>query len=85
MYCPEKLKLNKFRLVSIPKNRDFFARLGGTRPSVPSGAFTGDDYIPSGMRKIDQLSAAQKMELNNLRAEAAEARNKAQTDSSDEK
>lgn len=75
MFVVEKLKLNKFVHVEIPKNSDFFYRLAGARPVAPAGAFTGDDIVPNGMNKIDELYRADSVNLNQLRREAAEARN----------
>lgn len=37
---PEKLKLNKFKLVAIPKNRDYFARFGFAKS--PASSYSGD-------------------------------------------
>lgn len=75
MYCPKKLKLNKFVDVAIPKNSDFFARLAGARPEAPSGAYTGDDILPVGMTKTELLASISEKDLNQIRKEAAEARN----------
>lgn len=56
MYKPKKLKLNKFVDVEIPKNSAFLARMNGSLPTIPSGAFTGDEpYVPEG-RKTDVLA-----------------------------
>lgn len=42
MYCPEKLKLNRFKQVQIPSNKDYFSRLGVV--ATPSTSYTGDDH-----------------------------------------
>lgn len=38
----DKLKLNKFVPVSIPKNSDLYARVGGRIPSLGTGGFTAE-------------------------------------------
>ena len=56
MYKPEKLKLNKFVKVAIPKNSDFFARMSGNFPNIPDSAYSGDEpMVPEG-RKTDILA-----------------------------
>lgn len=42
MFVIEKLRLNKFAPVSIPKNRDLYARVGGRIPSLGTGGFTAE-------------------------------------------
>lgn len=75
MFVVEKLKLNKFVHVEIPNNSDFFYRLSGARPVAPENAYTGDEYMPNSMNKVDMLAAADRVNMNQLRQEAAEARN----------
>lgn len=41
MYCPEKLKLNRFKQVKIPSNKDYFSRIGAV--ATPATSYTGDD------------------------------------------
>lgn len=75
------MKLNKFQHVEIPKKSDFFARMSGNMPVIPSGMYSGDADLPSGgMRKTEILQRVNAEELNRIRAEAAEARNRAQED-----
>lgn len=58
MRIPDKLKLNKFRLVMIPSTRDIFARFGPRE--APRAAFTGEDAEASyPQTKIDALHDAQ--------------------------
>lgn len=57
MVIPEKMKHNRFRIVTIPKNRKYFERFGFS-PS-PSSAFSGDEVLPSG-NKTDQLQQMMK-------------------------
>ena len=42
MIVIEKLKLNKFVPVSIPRNRDLYARVGGRIPSLGTKGFTAE-------------------------------------------
>lgn len=67
------MKLNKFVQVAIPKNSEFFSRLAGNMPKIPDGFFSGDSDIPEGMRKTEILQRVDKMEMNEIRREAAEA------------
>lgn len=52
MTIPSPMKLNKFRLVTIPKNRKYFERFGFG--AAPSNAFSGEEFMPSG-NKTDVL------------------------------
>lgn len=52
----EKLKLNKFVSVSVPRNRDLYARVGGRVPELGTSGFTAD-YGKSKMESIsDDIS-----------------------------
>lgn len=55
MYCPDELKLNKFKHVRIPSNDQYFARYGGVSPE-DSGNYTGDEAIPMAQTKIDAIA-----------------------------
>lgn len=57
MLVPEKLKLNKFKLVKIPSNKDYFARVGLQSAGTPS-QYTGDEMAVLDQSKIDQIRAA---------------------------
>lgn len=48
----KSLKLNKFQPVSIPRNRDLYARVGGRVPSLGTGGFTSE----IGKQKFDLLA-----------------------------
>lgn len=48
----KSLKLNKFQPVSIPRNRDLYARVGGRVPSLGTGGFTSE----IGKQKLDLLA-----------------------------
>lgn len=53
MYFPkEEMKVNKFRLVVIPKNRDYMSRFGSV---TPAGAFSGDEVSHMPGNKVDDL------------------------------
>lgn len=64
MYVEEKLKLNKFVPVSVPRNKDLYARVGGRVPSQGTRGFTSE----LGKSKLDILAdseAALIDEMNN--------------------
>lgn len=46
------MKVNKFRLVVIPKNRDYMSRFGSV---TPAGAFSGDEVSHMPGNKVDDL------------------------------
>lgn len=57
MYIIEKLKLNRFKMVAIPKPCELYARLGhGNLPA--DSAYTGDDIASMNKRKTDQMAQA---------------------------
>lgn len=57
MYIIEKLKLNRFKMVSIPKPCELYARLGhGNLPA--ENAYTGEELAQMHQRKTDQMSQA---------------------------
>lgn len=68
MFVVEKLKLNKFVHVEIPKKSEFYARLAGVQPSIPSSMYSGDELIPKG-NKTDILA---QMDAKNSAALARE-------------
>lgn len=51
----DKLRLNKFVPVSIPRNRDLYARVGGRIPSLGTTGFTAETT----RNKFDLLSDAE--------------------------
>lgn len=57
MLIPEKLKLNKFKLVKIPSNKDYFGRVGLQSAGTPS-QYTGDEMATPTQSKIDQILEA---------------------------
>lgn len=46
------MKVNKFKLVVIPKNRDYMFRFGSVSPA---GAFSGDEEAHLQQNKVDDL------------------------------
>lgn len=53
MYFPkEEMKVNKFKLVVIPKNRDYMSRYGSV---TPTGAFSGDETSHPSQNKVDDF------------------------------
>lgn len=53
MFINDKMKVNKFKLVAIPRNRDYFGRLGNN--ACPESMYSGDVFIPQG-NKVDVLA-----------------------------
>ena len=54
MYFPnEDIKINKFKLVYVPKNRDYMSRLGSV--TVPPEAYSGDAEIHRQQNKVEDL------------------------------
>lgn len=51
---PEKLKVNKFKMVRIPSNKEYFARLGSLE--VSDKLYTGDEPAPMPQNKVDTLA-----------------------------
>lgn len=58
MVIEEKLKLNKFQQVSIPRPSDMFARMGFR--AMPESAYTGDEILPNG-NKVENLGEQVRM------------------------
>lgn len=67
MIIPEKLKLNKFRLVLMPRNRDYFARYNNSS-EIPDSAYGGDENPSIQRSKLDQLNAM-RQDFDNFRKE----------------
>lgn len=55
MYCPEELKINKYKHVRIPTNDQYFQRYGGVSPES-AGTYTGEESIPMAQTKIDAIA-----------------------------
>lgn len=54
MYIPNKeMDINAFRAVFIPRNRDYFSRIGSV--TAPASAFSGDDPVHQQQRKVEDI------------------------------
>lgn len=58
MYCPEKLKINRFKDVQIPSPTEFVQRYG-LRAAPDS--YSGENLAVPPMSKIEQLNLAEKI------------------------
>ena len=57
MWLPdEKMKVNKFRIVAIPRPIEFMARFGVA--NMPSSSFSGEEFAPIPKNKVDMLADA---------------------------
>lgn len=54
MFIPEKMKLNRFKEVSMPTARDYF-KLTGFQ-ATPQSSYTGDESAPQPMNKVDSIN-----------------------------
>lgn len=68
MKVVDSLKLNKFKPVSIPRNRDLYARVGGRIPSLGTGGFTAE-YGKDKLQLISDSEAALIADMNNSEKE----------------
>lgn len=57
MFVPDKLKLNRFKLVKIPSNKDYFGRVG-LQSAGTASQYTGDEPAILPQNKIDQIAQA---------------------------
>lgn len=71
MKIPEKLKINAFKQVRIPKKSEYMARLGAQNVPMP---YSGDELANAAQRLTDQMAdyLAWEKEM------AAEAQNKSE-------
>lgn len=67
----DKLKLNKFIPVSVPRNKDLYSRVGGRIPQLGTSGFVSD----IGKSKLELLSHADK-QLSEEMLSLEQARNK---------
>lgn len=62
MFCPdEKMKINRFTPVAIPRNCEYMRRFGKSTPM--SNQYTGDNRIPLNGNKVDMLYQSELMDL----------------------
>jgi hypothetical protein len=60
MIVPKSLKLNRFRQVPIPRNRDYFGNRGSH--SIPAKSmYSGDEVIPLANSKVRNLADTEKL------------------------
>lgn len=79
MFVEEKLKLNRFQHVSIPSNSDLWQRSGCALVVPGSSQFSGEgEPVPGVLRKSDIFHRAMSEEMNEIRREAAEERDRQQ-------
>lgn len=75
MIIHEKMRLNKFQQVSIPKPSDMFARLG--LRETPANQYSGEEEMLGDMNKVEQLGAQMKMYEQYAEQAEIEAKKKA--------
>lgn len=73
MYKPNKMRLNKFVDVAIPKNSDYFLRMNGAFPNIPNGAYSGEELVPPSVRLVDMLADMDDYDRMMQRKEYAES------------
>lgn len=61
----EKLKLNKHKVVSVPRNRDLYARVGGRIPQQGTSGFTSE----LGKDKMQLLADSEEAIMNEYQQE----------------
>lgn len=64
------MKINKFKVVAIPRNVEYVKRFGSQ--TVLSSQYTGDKSAPRSATKVDMLYQAELMDLQDQRSENAE-------------
>ena len=62
MYVPEKLKLNKFKLVRIPRPSEIVARFGLV--NSPASKYSGDESSSPMLNKTEYLDNASRQISN---------------------
>lgn len=67
MIVIDALKLNKFKNVSVPRNKDLYARVGGRVPSVGTTGFVSD-YGKDKMQLLSESEQALTEEFEQLSA-----------------
>lgn len=71
MWCPESLKVNKFKEVAIPTPTEYVQRYG-LRAAPDS--YSGDNLAVPAMSKIQQLNVADSMDARALKDEQQKSR-----------
>lgn len=65
MIVIDALKLNKFKEVSVPRNKDLYARVGGRVPSIGTTGFVSD-YGKGKMQLLSESEQALTEEFEQL-------------------
>lgn len=65
MIVIEKLKLNKHKVVSVPRNKDLYARVGGRVPTMGTSGFTSE----LGKDKMQILADSEEAIMNEYHSE----------------
>lgn len=73
MYVPdEKMRINRFKSVAIPRNADYLVRLGMS--TLPASMYTGEEMADLPKQKVDVLAYAEQydamMQREELKREA---------------
>lgn len=72
MKIPEKLKLNRFKYVRIPKNKDYFMKYGFQ--DISDDHYTGDEEIlPQFLSKMDAIYRGEMEVMDSIRQSELEA------------
>lgn len=59
----DKLKLNQFQPVSVPRNKDLYCRVGGRVPSLGTTGFTSE----YGKSKLDIISDSESALIDEMK------------------
>lgn len=54
MFVPDGMKVNKFKDVNIPSNKEYFGRFGFH--DVKPDAYTGDEVAKINVSKVDEVA-----------------------------
>lgn len=72
MYVPdEKMKINKFRQVAIPKPIEYMQRFGSA--DMPSSSYSGEEFAPLPRNKVDMLADADRYDAMMQKVELEKA------------
>lgn len=69
MYCCEGLRLNVFREVAIPANKEYFKRYGLV--SNPAQPYSGDELVIRSKTKIDTFADMEQYDAMKAREESS--------------
>lgn len=73
MWVPdEKMKINKFRIVAIPRPIDYMQRFGSA--DMPSSSYSGEEFAPLPANKVDILADADRYDAMMQKVELEKAK-----------